>query len=495
MRIIEVGMCVDNVDPKGIGRIRYRPKGQFQSEIENSVSYEKWDKNDPFILIPFLPLHINIIPQLGQGLKIIKYDTEKAVLNMEYIAGPYTSPHDLENQTFTQQHRDTTYGGAIVKDLKDIVDSSGKFKNKLSEGSIIKIGDVGFRGNYGSDMIFTKNGVQLRGGLLIDKQNYDSNVVDNFPLLSNKMGRFTLKKFKDTKIFVDEKETTSTITTDKLNYIIEYSVVNNYVYFYIYQTNGVYGTVFNTDVFNSSTNINDVNIRKYLTLINNENDTTSPTIKIGLNTIPPEVIIRHFIFNFNSRDFDLKDYGIINPNKTLTPYKHPFFFKPTDSYKVNNININIINKVQFKTRVGHGLVFTENDVEPNAVEKTTTTKKLKTVPNSSEQSFSSLSSDKIYLTSTAPNGTDKINKINFNVLDKYELTQEDYLKNIEPNTYALVRGDILLETLRAFQDMFNGHIHQINKPPIIGSDPNRQKFDKLMLTIEDELLNKSIRIN
>ena len=54
MKIIDIGICTNNNDPKVIGQIRYRPYGSFVSEIEKAIPYEDWDKNDQFIAIPFL---------------------------------------------------------------------------------------------------------------------------------------------------------------------------------------------------------------------------------------------------------------------------------------------------------------------------------------------------------------------------------------------------------------------------------------------------------
>ena len=92
MKIIDIGVCVNNIDPKAIGRIRYRPYGLFVSEIENGIKYDDWDENDPFIAIPFLPLHINITPKIQQSVKIIKYDTDKDTQNIEYIDRPIHIP-------------------------------------------------------------------------------------------------------------------------------------------------------------------------------------------------------------------------------------------------------------------------------------------------------------------------------------------------------------------------------------------------------------------
>jgi len=142
MQIIDIAMCINNIDPKGLGRIRYKPYSLYVSEITMGIEYKDWDENDPFIAIPFLPHHINIIPQEKQSIKLVRYDTDKPTQNVEYVAGPFTSPHDVQNQTFTTQHKDTTYGGSIVKDTKDIRDSDGVFNNQSTEGlSLIHISE------------------------------------------------------------------------------------------------------------------------------------------------------------------------------------------------------------------------------------------------------------------------------------------------------------------------------------------------------------------
>ena len=80
-----------------------------------------------------------------------------------------------------------------------------------------------------------------------------------------------------------------------------------------------------------------------------------------------------------------------------------------------------------------------------------------------EQTFSALKSDKIYFLTTDPyNASSKV--IDFERLDKYELTQDNYLKDIEPNTFSTVRGETLLEFLRSMYDVLTTHIHNINDP-------------------------------
>lgn len=500
MKIIDIGVCIDNNDPKGIGRVRYKPRGLFQSEIEKSAPYEQWDENDPFILIPFLPLHINVIPQVQQSVKIVRYDTDKVTQNSEYIAGPFASPHDLQNQTFLQQHRDTTYGGNTVKDIKDIREKNGTLKNKLSEGTLIKNTDNGIKGNYGSDIIFTENGLQIRGGMLVSKDNGNKKTNLDFPIMSKKMGRFTLKKFQKTMELKEEIETQISVPVQRINYIIEYetnSITNpTLVNFFIYRIVDGYGNQFNSNVFDNNTDITNTDIKSKLKLINTGNTENDPTFSVSIDgTLKMAYItIRSFLYDFYENKVDLSQYDYYN-NKTLNNVIFPFYFRPSDNFKKTYTDITpIINNVSLRNKIGDGLIFSHNKVDPDPIETNIKTTKLKQINSSTEQSFSSLSADKIYLTSTSTNGTENIKVINFDILDKYDLTQEDYLKNIDPNTYSMVRGEILLNLLRSIRESLFSHVHNINKPPV-KSDPNLVEFDRLMNTLENELLNKSIRIN
>ena len=76
MKIIDIAICVDNIDPKGMGRIRCVRYNDYVGEKENSTKYEKWSQNDPFIASPFLPNNINFVPENGQSVKVLNYNTD-----------------------------------------------------------------------------------------------------------------------------------------------------------------------------------------------------------------------------------------------------------------------------------------------------------------------------------------------------------------------------------------------------------------------------------
>ena len=119
---------------------------------------------------------------------------------------------------------------------------------------------------------------------------------------------------------------------------------------------------------------------------------------------------------------------------------------------------------------------------------------LKDLTGGVEQTFSALKSDKIYfLTTDSYNVTSK--PIDFEKLDKYELTQDNYLKDIAPNTFATVRGETLLDFLRSMYDVLTTHIHNINDPYAKLSYDAHDNMERLYQKLEEDILNKSIRIN
>ena len=112
--------------------------------------------------------------------------------------------------------------------------------------------------------------------------------------------------------------------------------------------------------------------------------------------------------------------------------------------------------------------------------------------NNQEQTFSALKSDRIFLLSTDTNEYEK--RVDFTKIDKYEPTQVNYVQDIEPNTYAAVRGEVLVDILKAMMDLFESHQHNLTDP-LVKEDPNFIRLQNQINTLENDLLNNSIRIN
>lgn len=507
MKIIDIGICIDNKDPKGLGRIRCVRFSDYVSEKEKADKYEPFSDSDIFIAIPFLPTNINFIPEIDQAVKIINYNTRKENVNVEYIAGPFTTVHNFNDQSFSPQIGDTTYGNSIKK-KPDIFDANENYKKpKISNGSIAKKTDYAIYGKYGSDIIFTENGLQIRGGKFLSKEKANANDRDeiySYPFMSDKSSVLNLKKFPYKLEYRDEETTINTTEIKDINHIIEYNLVDDSgnttisspyaVQFYVYKVLKAYGDITKTNNFNENSQLPS----SFLQLVNLEGDNSSPTHEIILNTTGFTDVaceIRDFLLTIH--EDDLKKINSLYPQTGL----HPFFFKPKESLVTmtgNTTNItykkNLLSEIKlYQVGPGSGLSFSSANVVPLVTPNTIVRKVTQAVPKSNEQSFSSLRSDKIYLLSTDTNNTEKI--VPFEKLDRYELSQTDYVEQIDPNTYALVRGENLIRLLRTFIEVFRTHQHNVVGTYVTTGNSISDEFDKLVDTIENDLLNGSIRIN
>ena len=222
MKIIDIGICTDNVDPKGIGRIRCVRYSDYVGEKEKALKYEPWSDTDIFVAQPFLPQNINFVPEIGQAVKIINYNTEKDEVNVEYIAGPFTTMFDFNSQTFSQQTENTTYGVAM-KHTADIRKKTGQFINDKSEATLAKERDFGVYGKYGSDIIFTENGLQLRGGKLLSKEAASAEnkkTMLTYPLRSEKSSVLYLKKFPKTGELAEKETQKEVVDVQQLKFVV-----------------------------------------------------------------------------------------------------------------------------------------------------------------------------------------------------------------------------------------------------------------------------------
>jgi len=499
MKIIDLGICIDNIDPKGIGRIRCIRYNDYVGEKEKSIKYTYWSATDPFVAIPFLPNNINMIPEIGQSVKIINYNTQKESVNQEYISGPFTSMYDYNSQQFSLQIEDTSYGVA-VKNRPNIRNTTGEYIRQ-TQNVFAKETDYGIYGKYGSYILFKENGLQLRGGKLKTKEA--SNAQERLKMLSvplytdNKISKLSLKKFPK-KGLIKKKEEINQSTTDAvLKTIVEYeinslSTDNITISFFIYNVISSLGNTYKTSFFNSNVAL----VNSALKLINENNDNVSPTYTVttnSLNYVP--IIVRDTIYNIGQNGL-----SYLNGNYS-TEDIHPFYFRPSQNFvflsgtdtqisKKNEIlNKVIVNKIGPK----HGLIWSKSESKQKSTETNKVVEYFDVDEFSNEQTFASLTSDKIYLISTDSNESNK--KITFENLNKYELTQEDYIINIDKNTYSMVRGDNLLIFLNKLVEVLLKHEHNVVGPYVKNGFGAHDDLLELLKNLENDVLNTSIKIN
>ena len=508
MKIVDIAKCVDNVDPLGIGRIRVSRYNEYTGQKEKAIDYEPWSDRDLFLAYPFLPANMNFIPEIGQSIKLIQYDTDKDTVNVEYVAGPFTSMYDFNGQTFSQQIANTTYG-SNVKHKPAIRNTTGQYINKKSENTFANEKDFAIYGKYGSDVLFTENGLQLRGGKLLSKEAASSTnrqVLTDYPLMSPKSARVYLKKFPKKLTVQNVKVTNTTVENKDLNYIVEYSVDNlkdsatGYtISLYVYKVLNTYGDTFKTNYFTEHTNAPG----SYLKLINTDNTNITPTYTETVSSIS------NVYKEIRDKLFTIHDKNLSELNNQYDAGDiHPYFFRPTNEFKTRQVDTvsgttesdnrqTILNNVNvLRIGPGSGLIWSTTSANPTSQKVDSIEQQLVIDPNTPEQTFGTVSADKIYLLSTDLGENEGPNPVPFYDLDGYDYTQEDYIKKIDLNTYSTVRGENLLKLLNKIIEVIFTHRHN-PLMPISGqfdyTDGNELK--ELYKTIENDILNKSIRIN
>jgi hypothetical protein len=517
MKIIDIGICIDNVDPKGLGRIRCVRYSDYVGSKEKALKkYEPWSKNDLFVALPFLPTNINFIPEIEQLVKIINYNTSKINVNQEYIAGPFTTMFDFNSQTFSQQIDNTTYGNAN-KERDNIIDSNDNYIDSKTDSAFAKKTDYGVYGKFGSDIIFTENGLVLRGGKLLSKgasSSTNRQKMLTYPIMGKRpSASLMLKKFPKKMILVEEERTKIDTEVKDIKYILEYEIDNlsqtTKINFFLYKVLKKLGQVTKTNFFNENTPLP----IEVLKLINTDNSNTTSTFSIDVdidnrNHISTEINNILYIIIDRGLKGLLKTFGelfqqLSNNELPNEGEEFPLYFRPSVKFieitplteEENTFKQNILSKINtYNLGPKSGLIWSQFQLNPPTNKSVITTKELKTIESSPEQTFGLLKSDKLFLVSTDTNETEK--SINFNVLDKYEYTQEDYIKNIEPNTYSTVRGENLLKLLYQIIAVVFNHEHNV-----VGSMVKNLEFGEyvqlleLLKSVENDLLNKSIRIN
>jgi hypothetical protein len=493
-QIITIGVVVNVNDPRGFGRIRARDITETDSTRANAIpDWQQWSKDDPFVYSPFLPTHINIIPRVEQAVKLIRYDTGKDLQNQEYVPGPYTTPHDFKEQDQESQISETTFGARSKKtpNIKSFANNKKIYDDNFiraeSVGSLPRVSDIALSGNYGSDVILTEHGVNIRAGKFIDK------FIDNiklkqdlkyYPTYSRKNARLSLKKFPETLKLISKEITDSVVTRTDIKHLLEYDLdsISNptQITINLYRINTPEGDKYKTDVFNIDSELG----TQTSELIYTESTTLQDT---GNKLQEAYILIREFIAKLDREKLNIIDSTL---QDTLP---HPFYFRPVPTLRVQAGATSFLENVVFLTRAsGYGLVFSQDNLEPPIKEEKRVVFDLKKISDV-DQTFSALSSDFVLQLSTQNPGVDG-KKIDFSSLDRYEYTQEDYLKRIVPYTFSSVRGEKLIELLELMSRMLIDHTHGILTPPYYFAD-KIARIESIIANAKSEMVNTSIRIN
>jgi phosphoribosyl-dephospho-CoA transferase len=137
-------------------------------------------------------------------------------------------------------------------------------------------------------VIFTDNGIVLRGGKLLTKESAtekERKRLTDYPVVSKKVAKLQLKKFPQKKVSVTEKIPNIIYDNATLKYIIEYSVnsITNptTLNFYLIQVTSEYEYLLKSNSFTEFKVIPSGTTR----LLNSDDTTITPTWSYDLTTI------------------------------------------------------------------------------------------------------------------------------------------------------------------------------------------------------------------
>jgi hypothetical protein len=528
-KIIFPAIVIDNKDPYMLGRVRAFPESEFISDILESILPEcaifegekiigiktecQWEMSDPFVYLPLLPLHVNVVPLISEYISIITpvvqnggkpYRTQVAN-NVYYIQGPYSSPMASPFESYPNAKSTTAQGDLIKKhyQLRN-KDKLGTYADARSKGIFPVPGDNYILGRGNSDIIVKPNEVLLRSGktrILNPKLP---------PLPDDDRGFLQLSTFEQTNsgLIKDEEEVLINFVKKTKNVIklVEWHIENlentqgkfmGYVYIYNVKPDG---TKTNTDNFDINTII-------------------TPTTQLPGSVQFENISFGEVVNLINSFIRGLNDgYIPFFPKHgnvgTAVPNVFPFYFRPSSrtyskiqNYATNtspnrNIEFNnatkLMNSIKLKDtdrQSGQGLVSSRGYLGPFVIPKVE--EKFDSFVENQSISYGILGSKRLFLLSQESNSPTR-GKIDFsNTI--YGFSDTDIAnKNLQGKTSSTVRGEELLELLDMIVKFLLGHVHAHPGLPPDSVSQDGLSTQALMDKINKayaEVLNQYIRIN
>jgi hypothetical protein len=553
-QIIKFAVCVDNNDPRRAGRVRgIKNEGdgltdakiidplkaiiKLDNEARLEKKYKPWDKEDPYLFAPFLPLHINVIPRRGEAIKCISYETVRGGINQEYVGPLISQPGEIMGDNYSSGMLNTSFGSQntpppdFAPEGIPLPEGKGSFPNPddiaivgrdncdivlgMREKSIIDETETLLEDWYPQ--------ILIRSGKLIKNNKFTSR-----PSFNKKPTFIQLNTFPQT-LLLEKKEVDKILFDDvPLTTLIEYRLdqtalainqLSGYVVIYKmpYQSS-TNDKVYMSGEFNSETNV------PLPELIE--------ACRMTFNNVPTVQELGQIINNFISQ-VDGSEWSRVikpvsgtvktfNPNVDLNNQNnvgaflqktHPLYFRPDittlrlmnkaipssaavgyNQMKVMSNELKkLVNLGGIQTK-GYGLAFTEDEGQRVVTQRTVKTTESEIKSQDTQQGIISAGAEKIYLLSY--NSAEINGPITLDT--NYGIGQEKFITNIEDKTNSLVRGENLLELLQVMVNFISNHTHAFPgmSPVSQAHDGTRvEDLSRLLLDAPKTILNQNIRIN
>jgi hypothetical protein len=451
---IVFGTVIDNKDPENAGRIRVL-LDNFKYKVENFVPWQKGKTtdntvSDPYICNPFLPKLINVVPKIGELVKVIFYNPDYPELDKEYV-GPVIS------QFNSIEYENATQGRVFTQSQKtNLLPNLANFE--YSKGLLPDINNITILGRKSADLTVKPNDVLIRSGK-VDLQ-------DNKKF--NKKG--SLFQISSSPVKLDRKSTTVTVNKR----IPE--PINNVVIYNINSDNSGYVNVYK---LTTPKNTDNININTDLT---NLISTPAITYTFSANTQEKSIgYINQFLSFLDNKQVQNQntDTGIITINQPVTGV--PYLLKPlTDDPKYSTVKVFNVTTQGFRTI---------KPVETQLVD----TNQENINASADYQNYMVALSDMLYFLSSDTSITEK-GFINFDgINDGFSI--DKITSDINDKTEPMVRGDQLVKALVIIINAFLNHVHSGFGFMSVNQTDEIQKLVKLRADLNSTILNHNIRIN
>jgi hypothetical protein len=519
-KVIYFGVCIDSNDPSKAGRIRAVTDEDFK-ETQSPTDYDeleltsllgqekyskyttidqiKWSVDDPHLVSPFLPPFINVVPQEGENVKILYYDTSNETQNKEYVGPTISSP---EKYPYAEPTKISIDGRSNA--------------------------DIVFSGTEGEDGEIT-----MRAGKFIPNKNEPA-----FPIFNQRPSTIQISNFPSKLTLVKETKVFETPVEAEIRYLVEYDVfdletpesLTGNIKLYELVARPPLTLPTNLDSPGLTTNFQGQANLKVRAELNFTNQTVSGatllinefleevgTFNDKKLTDPPfnEGVLSGLTSGaFEKRGEYIDDFSSQASGQDQNLNLFPFYFRPAislveaiNSQETNDLRTKAANELVkdigitgVNNKKYYGFVLSKEEPEPTTKEQEF--EEVNTsFDESQRQGIVTTLSDKIILYSYDSSIPNKVsenpitsNENNNEVGDNLGLSQRTLVEVDDNQTEPIVRGDQLQSLLKKIVLFLETHVHgEGNTPPVVDGV-------QLLADIKDELekanyLNQNIRIN
>jgi hypothetical protein len=423
--------------------------------VENFVPWQKGRTvnntvTDPYICNPFLPKLINVVPKIGELVKVIFYNPDYPELDKEYV-GPVIS------QFNSVEYENATQGRVFTQSQRtNLLPNLGNFE--YSKGLLPDVNNITILGRKSTDLTVKPNDILIRSGR-VDLQ-------DNKKF--NKKG--SLFQISSNPVKLERK--TKPVTVNRR--IPE--PINNVVIYNLNSDNSGYVDVYklttpkNTDTININTDLTNLISTPAVTYTFSANTQT-----IGISYINQFL---NFLDNNQIRNQNT-DTGIININQPLIGV--PYLLKPL----VNDDRYNTVKVFNVTTQGFRTIKPIESQIVDTIQENINTSVDY--------QNYMVALSDMLYILSNETAIPEK-GFINFDGINN-GFTTDKITREINDKTEPMVRGDQLVKALVIIINAFLNHVHSGFGFMNVNQTDEIQKLSKLRSELNSLILNHKIRIN